>query len=254
VAAKPYRHRVVQLGESPERVFLVGGLGADAINRVSLLDKTALEQSLEFSLGKRSLLITFHPPTLDDHPAEDQLQALLNALDALGSETQLLFTMPNADTSGRSLMAMVEAYVAKRPWTRAYASLGQLRYLSCMQFVDGVVGNSSSGLAEAPSFHIGTLNIGDRQSGRLKAASIIDCAPVKEDILAGLRHLSSPAFKATLATVTNPYGAGGASNHIVQILRDYPLDNLCRKKFFDIPFAVPATESTNAVKEPVLDR
>jgi GDP/UDP-N,N'-diacetylbacillosamine 2-epimerase (hydrolysing) len=156
---------------------------------------------------------------------------LLAALDELG-DTQLIFTMPNADTEGRALIAMMQRYVDGRSGTHTFASLGQLRYLSCLQFVDGVVGNSSSGLTEAPSFRIGTVNIGDRQRGRLKAASVIDCAPDQESISAALRQLFSPAFRAGLANVRNPYGEGGASEQIVAVLRSHPLDGIVRKSFY----------------------
>ena len=131
-------------------------------------------------------------------------------------------------------MAMVEAFVATHPKSRAYNSLGQLRYLSCMQFVDGVVGNSSSGLAEAPSMGIGTIDIGDRQRGRLRAASVIHCEPSKEQITQALGKLFSPAFKASLVQVINPYGTGGASQRIVEVLATHPLDQLIKKKFHDL--------------------
>jgi GDP/UDP-N,N'-diacetylbacillosamine 2-epimerase (hydrolysing) len=231
VAAEEYRRRVIQLGEDPERVFLVGGLGAEGIRKVRLLDRTQLQAALGIELGPRSLLITFHPATLDAESAVAQMTELLAALDTLG-ETTLIFTLPNADTEGRALLAMVESYVAGRPHAHAFASLGQLRYLSCLQFVDAVVGNSSSGLTEAPSFRIGTLNVGDRQQGRLKALSVIDCSAERGAIAAGLTQLYSPAFRARLAAVTNPYGEGGASARIVEVLRTFPLENIVRKRFY----------------------
>jgi GDP/UDP-N,N'-diacetylbacillosamine 2-epimerase (hydrolysing) len=237
VAAQPYHDRVVQLGEAPERVFTVGGLGIDAIERIELLDRAEFEQSLDFALGARNLLITFHPSTLDERPDTDQFQSLLEALDGLGPDVHLIFTMPNADTGGRALGDMVQRYVAVRPNARTYDSLGQQRYLSAMKHVDGVVGNSSSGLAEAPSFHIGTINIGSRQAGRLRAASVIDCAPEREDISAALDKLFSASFKTTLATVLNPYGTGGASGMIVKVLAERDLRNITRKSFHDLPVA-----------------
>lgn len=234
VAAAPYANRVIQLGEAPERVFLVGGLGVDAIRRLELLNRNALERSLDFKLGERNLLITFHPVTLEEGDAAAQMQALLAALDALGPETHLIFTMPNADTGGRELARMVDAFVAGRANARSYTSLGQLRYLSCMQHVDGVVGNSSSGLIEAPSFGIGTINIGSRQTGRLKAASVIDCAPRQDAIEAALKRLFSAAFRHMLADVENPYGSGGATDEIVRALEEHPLEGLLKKRFHDI--------------------
>ena len=237
VAAKPYRDRVIQLGEAPDRVFLVGGLGIDAIHRLPLLEREQLEQSLDFRFGQRNLLVTFHPPTLEGQEVEAQMQALLGALDALESDTHVIFTMPNADTGGRSLSAMVKAFAASRANVSCFSSLGQLRYLSCMRYVDAVVGNSSSGLAEAPSFRIGTINIGDRQKGRLKAASVIDCAADTDAITAALSRLFSDTFRRDLQEVRNPYGEGGATDAILGILREYPLDGLQKKHFHDIPIA-----------------
>jgi len=149
VAAEAYRQRVIQLGEQPDRVFLVGGLGIDNIKRLQLLDRAALETSLDFKLGPKNLLITFHPVTLETATAANQMEELLAALAAL-HDTQLIFTLPNADTDGRTLIKRVEQFVAQHPNARAYTSLGQLRYLSCIAQVDGVVGNSSSGAACKP--------------------------------------------------------------------------------------------------------
>lgn len=233
VAAEDYRRRVVQLGESPDRVFLVGGLGIDNIKRLELLDRAALEASLDFKLGPKNLLVTFHPVTLEKSTAGVQMAELLAAFDAL-EDTHLIFTMPNADTDGRILIAMIEQFVARHSNARAYTSLGQLRYLSCIRQMDGVVGNSSSGLAEVPSFRKGTVNIGDRQRGRLKADSVIDCAPDRQSIAAALRTLYSPKFQAELETVRNPYGEGGASEKVVRVLQEYPLDTLLKKTFYDL--------------------
>ena len=234
VAAEDYRRRVIQLGEQPERVFLVGGLGIDAIKRITLLEREALEASLDFKLGRKNLLITFHPVTLEGASSQQQMAELLVALGEL-TDTNLIFTMPNADTGGRELAAMVDAFVASHGNARVYSSLGQLRYLSCMQYVDGVVGNSSSGLAEAPSMGIGTINIGDRQKGRLSASSVIDCAPTAAGIREALAKLYDPAFRSTLGETVNPYGNGGASKKIVEALSTYPIDNLLKKSFYDIP-------------------
>lgn len=234
VAAEPYRNRVIQMGEDPNKVFLVGGLGVDAIAGMGLMSREALEQSLDFSLGDRSLLVTFHPPTLDGEAANEQMQALLDGLDSLGDQVRLVFTMPNADTGGRALTGMVERYVVSRPHARAYSSLGQLLYLSCMRHVDGVVGNSSSGLAEAPSFGIGTVNVGDRQAGRLRTDSVIDCPPEAQAIEAALKQLFSPEFESKLMGVVNPYGQGGAVDAIVKVLRHHPLDSLLKKRFHDL--------------------
>lgn len=234
VAAEDYRRRVIQLGEQPDNVFLVGGLGIDAIKRITLLDREALEVSLDFKFGSRNLLITYHPVTLEGQRSRQQMAELLAALDEL-ADTNLVFTLPNADTGGRELAAMVEAFVATHANARLYASLGQLRYLSCMKYVDGVIGNSSSGLAEAPSMGVGTINIGDRQKGRLSSSSVIDCAPTLGSIREALIKLYDPAFRLTLSSTVSPYGHGGATMKIIEILSKYPLENLIKKEFYDIP-------------------
>ena len=159
---------------------------------------------------------------------------LLKALDSL-RDTHLIMTMPNADTGGRELIRMVEQFVATRPHARAYTSLGQLRYLSCMAHVDGVVGNSSSGLAEAPSFRKGTVNIGDRQRGRLTVPSVIDCDPDCASILAAIETLYSALFQASLEKVESPYGDGGASEKIVDVLKHFDIDGITKKSFYDLP-------------------
>jgi GDP/UDP-N,N'-diacetylbacillosamine 2-epimerase (hydrolysing) len=234
VAAEEYRQRVIQLGELPARVFLVGGLGIDNIKRLKLLDRTELEASLDFKLGPKNLLITFHPVTLENQSSDQQMSALLTALDKLGKDTHLIFTMPNADNGGRELICMVENFVATHENARAYTSLGQIRFLSCVKLVDGVIGNSSSGLAEAPSLQTGTVNIGDRQRGRLKAQSVIDCAPQSEAIIDAIVKLYSTAFQQTLSSVVSPYGNGGASEKIVQTLRSQDLSDILKKSFYNL--------------------
>jgi len=233
VAAEEYRKRVIQLGEQPERVFLVGGLGIDNIKKLTLLDRPSLEASLGFKLGRRNLLITFHSVTLENATSAQQMAELLAALEKL-ENTHLIFTMPNADTHGRVLFDMIKQFVSIHPNSRAFISLGQLLYLSCIQHVDGVVGNSSSGLLETPSFGKGTINIGDRQRGRLKAKSVLDCNPDRDSIGKAIEHLYSSPFQAMLKTVGNPYGEGGASEKIVQVLKDYPLESILKKTFYDL--------------------
>lgn len=234
VAAPEYARRVTQLGEDPKKVFLVGGLGADAIKNIKLLTREQLETALDFKFGKKNLLVTFHPVTLASQSSSHEMSALLDVLGNL-NETQLIFTMPNADTGTRELTEMVDDFVACHPNARAYTSLGQLKYLSCMQFVDGVVGNSSSGISEAPSMCIGTVNIGDRQKGRLSANSVIHCMPESDSIQRALSKLYDPEFKATLKDMVNPYGNGGASKKIFEIIRNYPLNGILKKSFYDFP-------------------
>jgi GDP/UDP-N,N'-diacetylbacillosamine 2-epimerase (hydrolysing) len=179
------------------------------------------------------LLITYHPVTLDLETAENQTRELLNALSEL-KDTTLIFTMPNADTGGRVIIGMIETFVAQNSNSRSFTSLGQLRYLSCIANVDGVVGNSSSGLTEVPSFKKGTVNIGDRQLGRLQAKSVINSQPKEKSIQDAIKRLYSEDFKSILGEVTNPYGEGGASARIVKVLKDAPLEGIVKKTFHDL--------------------
>jgi GDP/UDP-N,N'-diacetylbacillosamine 2-epimerase (hydrolysing) len=213
-------------------------LGIDNLKRLSLLGLSELEAALNFTFGRRNLLITFHPATLESTPSSRQLSEVLEALEML-DDTHLIFTKPNADRDSRVLAEMIDDFVARHRTACAFTSLGQLRYLSCVRHVDGVVGNSSSGLAEVPSFGKGTINIGDRQRGRLKAASVIDCRPERQSVVAALERLYSPAFQAILDSVRNPYGEGGASDRVVAVLRDYPLESIVKKHFHDLVHSRP---------------
>jgi GDP/UDP-N,N'-diacetylbacillosamine 2-epimerase (hydrolysing) len=234
VAAEEYGRRVIQLGEQAEHVFNVGGLGVDAISSVTLMTRDALAVSLDFCFLEKNLLVTFHPATLDASNPEEQMEALLLALAELPN-TGLIFTLPNADSGGRALIKMIQDFVSAHPNAKAYPSLGLVHYLSCMAQVDGVIGNSSSGLLEAPTFRKGTVNIGDRQRGRLVAGSVIQCEPTHEAIRAALARLYSPQFQASLPQVSNPYGDGGAVESILDVIRAAPLGNLVKKSFFDLP-------------------
>jgi GDP/UDP-N,N'-diacetylbacillosamine 2-epimerase (hydrolysing) len=233
VAAEEYKKRVIQLGEQPDRVFNVGGLGIDNILKLRLLDRTELENSIKFKLGSKNLLITFHPVTLENSTSAQQMGELLSALNKLDN-TNLIFTMPNSDTDGRVLFKIIEEYVSSNIKSVVITSLGQLRYLSCLKHVDGVIGNSSSGLLEVPTFKIGTINIGDRQRGRLKAISVIDCEPNEPSISSAIKMLYSADYQNGLTTVKNPYGCGGASESIVNILNDVSLDGLLKKRFYNL--------------------
>lgn len=236
-ATEEYRRRVIQLGESPDRVFNVGGLGTDNIKKLKLMSREEFEDSIDFKLGSKNLMITFHPVTLEHATAGEQFQNLLDAVDEL-EDTKFIFTKPNADTEGRVIVKITDEYVRKNSHKAiAFVSLGQRRYLSAMQFVDGVVGNSSSGLAEAPTFKIGTINIGDRQRGRIKAESIIDCDPDKESILKAIKRLNSTEFQDKLKSVKNPYGEGGAAEKIKKILKEVDLSDILKKQFYDINFS-----------------
>jgi len=234
VAAADYKQRVIQLGEQPDRVHLVGGMGIDGIKRLPLMDRATLEASMDFKFGAKNLIVTFHPVTLETATAADQMGEMLAALDAL-ENTHFIFTMPNADTDGRVLMQMIDEFVASRPHAKSYTSLGQLRYLSCLAQVDGMVGNSSSGLLEMPSFNKGTINIGDRQKGRLMANSVISCGGSRQDISNALKTLYSSEFQAMLPSVVSPYGDGGASERVVSTLKTVEVDSLLKKAFYNLP-------------------
>ncbi len=233
-STEPYRNRVIQLGENPDRVFNVGAPGIDSIHRLELMQKSDLEAVLGIELGSRSLLVTFHPVTLEPGKAESDFQELLSALDELEG-VNLVFTKANADSEGRAINRMIDDYVATRSSAVAHTSLGQLRYLSTMKHVSGVVGNSSSGIIEAPSLKTGTVNIGTRQNGRVRALSVVDCRATIEDIRAGLATLFSNEFQQSLSKVVNPHGSGDVSESIVRVLRATSLVNLAKKQFFDMP-------------------
>ena len=233
-ATNEYKNRVIQLGEHPSRVFNVGGMGIENIKRLKLLSKDEFEKSIEFKLNIKNILVTFHPVTLENSTAKEQFQQLLDAIDEL-EDTNIIFTKANSDTDGRVINQMIDEYVTKNSHKSiVFTSLGQLRYLSSLQYVDAVVGNSSSGLAEAPSFKIGTINIGDRQKGRIKASSVIDCEANKNSIVKAFAKLYSKEFQETLKTTINPYGDGCASKKIVEILKNVDLKNILKKSFYDL--------------------
>lgn len=232
-ATSEYRNRVIQLGEEPNRVFNVGGMGIENIKRLKLLSKAEFEESIDFKLNKKNLLITFHPETLSNQTSKEQFQELLNALDGL-KDTNIIFTKANSDTDGKIINEMIDKYVLKNSNSIAFTSLGQLRYLSALQYVDAVVGNSSSGLLEAPSFKIATINIGDRQTGRLKATSVIDCKVQKEEILKAINNIYSDNFIKILENTMNPYGNNLPSKEIINIIKKFNFDNILIKNFHDI--------------------
>ncbi|WP_286829426.1 MULTISPECIES: UDP-N-acetylglucosamine 2-epimerase [Kordiimonas] len=232
-AAEPYRQRIIQMGEQPACVWNVGGFGIDSIVRLDRMDRAELEASLGFSLGGRNLMVTFHPETATGESARTQMSELLAALE--DTDAHLIFTMPNADTEGRILFSMIEDFVATHPERAcAHVSLGQRRYLSALAQVDGVVGNSSSGIIEAPAFGKGTVNIGARQDGRLRAASVIDCRANRKAIYNAISRLYSPDFQSVIKGAVNPYGDGGASARTVQVIEDWA-PSPGPKGFVDLP-------------------
>ena len=233
-STEEYRRRVIQLGEQPERVFHVGAIGIDNIRHIALLDKKVLEEQLYFPFDRKTVLVTYHPETLDAIPVEEQFRNLLEALDDR-QDIRILFTLPNSDTGGRIIVRMIEEFVARnKQRARAYTSLGQLRYLSALRFVAAVVGNSSSGILEVPSFGKPTLDIGNRQKGRLAANSVVHCGVSGAEISEGLNRVLSDAFAKQTACVQNPYEKEDSALEILKILKNYPLDGIVQKTFYDI--------------------
>ncbi len=234
VAADEYEKRVIQLGENPGRVFNVGGLGVDAIKKTSLLSKDELMIKTGIKFGKKNLLITYHPVTLENKTSQQDFKSLLDVLSEI-KDIYLIFTMPNADSDGRIIKKMINDFVFNQSERSiSFTSMGSLNYLSTLQYVDGVVGNSSSGLAEAPTFKIGTINIGDRQKGRLKAESIIDCEPTKKSIKLAIDKLYGHKFQKDIHSVQNPYGDGDAIEKIMSILSNKPIPEDMKKDFYDL--------------------
>ena len=233
-ATDEYKNRVIQLGEHPNTVFNVGGMGIESIKRLKLLSREEFEKSIDFRLNKKNILVTFHPVTLENLTAKEQFQELLDAIDEL-EDTNIIFTKANSDTDGRIINQMIDKYVSNNSHKSiGFSSLGQLRYLSALKFVDSVVGNSSSGLLEAPSFKIGTINIGDRQKGRIKAESVIDCEAKKVEISKAFGEIYSKEFQEKLKNVENPYGENCPSNQIVEVLKNVNLASILKKSFYDL--------------------
>ena len=233
-STEEYRNRVIQLGEQPERVFNVGAIGIENIKKVPLMSKRELEESLGFEMGNKCLLVTYHPVTLENSTAEEQSQNLLNSLDQY-KDYRIIFTMPNSDTNGRIIMQEIENYVEKnKERAVAFKSLGLKRYLSALQYVSAVVGNSSSGIIEVPSFGIPTLNIGDRQKGRIAAESVVHCGTTFDDINQGLQIALSELQMRVSQTCITPYGKEDTTNTIVRIIKDYPIDGLIQKSFYNL--------------------
>lgn len=234
VANKIYAKRVKQLGEDPKRVFNVGGFGVDLIKNIQLLEKKKLEKKLNIKFGKKNLIVTFHPVTLEKSTSKQQFKQLTNALKTF-KNIKIIFTKANNDTYGNVINNQIDHFVKKNPNTSyCFKSLGQLNYLSVLKYVDGIVGNSSSGLLEAPSFKIATINIGDRQLDRLQASSVINCPPLKSKIVTSIKKIYSKNFKKNLSITINPYGKSGAVEKTYNIIKKLKFKNIVKKKFFDL--------------------
>ena len=231
-----YRKRIIQMGEDPDRVFTVGSMGIENILNTKLMTKEELESNLNFSLDRPYALVTFHPVTLDNRISESQIMELFDACDQR-NDLKFIFTGSNSDTGGKELNKLLTEYACNSKERVLYVqSLGSLRYLSAMKYCAFVLGNSSSGLIEAPSFKIPTVNIGDRQRGRIKAKSVIDCDTTKQSILDAIDKAMSEDFKKLCSNVINPNGDGDTTNKIVEIVKGYCINHKIdlRKKFFDL--------------------
>ena len=232
-SCEEYRHRVIQMGEQPSRVFDVGSLGVENIKAVPLMTKDELEASLDFKIDTQTILVTYHPVTLGGDPAKD-IREFLDALDQF-KDLKVIFTMPNSDTGRDAIALAVENYVEKHSNSaKAYTSLGLKRYLSTLQFVEAAVGNSSSGIIEVPSFGIPTLNIGDRQKGRLASKSVVNCGTSKDEVIAGLKLCLSEEMQKAAKTYENPYAKPDTANLIYQELKNVELAGLNLKTFYDL--------------------
>jgi UDP-hydrolysing UDP-N-acetyl-D-glucosamine 2-epimerase len=229
-----YRRRVIQLGESPDRVFNFGAPGLENIRRLPLMTREELQSSLNFSLGECCFLVTYHPVTLSEDGAIDALRNLLSGLSSF-PDAKIVITFPNADTHGRALIPVLETF-AKAQTERALLtrSLGQLRYLSLMRLCDAVIGNSSSGLIEAPAFHVPTIDIGNRQQGRLRPGTVIHCEESENAIRSAIERCLTPEFKQLSLQSSNPYGDGHVATKIIEVLKHVNLNGLIHKRFHDL--------------------
>lgn len=234
-STEEYRKRIIQLGEQPDRVWYVGAIGVENIKKLPLMGKAEVEEDVKFKLDENTVLVTYHPVTLGTHSAEQDINEFLASLEER-RDLRVVFTMPNSDTGAQVIADAIGVFVARNgDRAVAYKSLGIKRYLSVMKYVGAVVGNSSSGLVEVPSFGIPTLNIGDRQKGRIAADSVYHCDTDKASILQGLDTIISPSFKQKAAATHNPYDKEGTAQAIFDVISTYPLEQLKQKHFYDIP-------------------
>lgn len=240
-STEEYRRRVIQLGEHPDRVFNVGAIGIENVKKLPLLSMDELERDIGFDLGIRYVLVTFHPVTLEKSTAEDHFRTLLKALDKLTSDSnglmKIIFTKANADTDGRIINHLIDDYVIRHPDKAiAFTSMGQVRYLSAMKYAAAVVGNSSSGIIEAPTFRVPTVNIGDRQKGRVRASSVIDCNCTKGSIVFALKKALTPEFKKECLDVINPYAKENPASSIKKAIMESDMPSLLKKNFYDLQY------------------
>ena len=232
-ANKIYKKRVIQLGENPKKIYVVGGLGVDSLNKTKLLSKEDLENKFNFKFRKKNYLVSFHPETSNKLSPKKQIKEILLALKKL-KETSIIFTMPGADLGNSLIETEIKKFIKKNKNSFFYKSLGQISYFSILNQVDAVIGNSSSGILEMPYFKKATINLGSRQLGRLQSSSILNAEIKKNLILNSLKKINTKNFKKKLKNNKNIYGKPGASNRIVKIIKKLKFENLFQKKFYDI--------------------
>ena len=234
-SANTYKKRIIQLGESPDRVYNVGALGLDSVKELELLNKEEFQNSIGFNLEKRNILITYHPVTLETKTASSQFESILNSLEKL-KDTNFIFTHANSDKEGRVINRMIEEYVSMNSDKAiSFKSMGQLRYLSALKHVDMVLGNSSSGILEVPFFNIPTIDIGDRQKGRIASESVIHSEVDSTAISKAIEKAFNPNFRQAIQKQEQIYGDGNSSGKILEVILQAKIEDL-KKPFYDINF------------------
>ena len=233
-STEAYRKRIIQLGEQPDRVFYTGAVGVENVKRLPLMSKEEVEKEIDFRIDGNTILVTYHPVTLGNRTAKDDIGDFIAALEDR-KDLRVIFTMPNSDTGSQFIVEAVNGFIEKNhDRAKAFKSLGVVRYLSVMKQVAAVVGNSSSGIVEVPSFGIPTLNIGDRQKGRIQAESTYNCLPDKESVLKGLDKVLSKEFREMASKVHNPYEKANTAEEIFKVISTYPIEQLNQKHFYDL--------------------
>ena len=235
-STEQYRNRVIQLGENPERVFYVGALGVENIKKIKLMTKEELERSIHFEIDENTVIVTYHPVTLENNTVEEQFLNLLEVLDR-NPKIRMIFTKANADTNGRIVNELIDKYAAQNSERAcAFVSLGQKRYLSALKYCRIVIGNSSSGIIEAPSFGKPIINIGDRQKGRICADSVINCGYTQQEIQQAMETALTKEFENKASNCRNPYEKENTAANIISVIKDYLLNDKIKLKkgFYDI--------------------
>ena len=234
VTTDEYQKRVIQLGEDPNCVFNFGAINVDAMKKIQPLSKSELEKQINFSLGPRTILVTFHPVTLENGTSGNYFSQLLKAIDEIGG-LKVIFTKTNADTDGRIINDLIDLYVERNPKnTVAFTSLGQMKYISTLHYISAVVGNSSSGIIETPTFKVPTVNIGDREKGRVLASNVITCKQSIKAIRSAIEKVLSGEFKDSIKDMINPYDRGETAKNIAKTLREYEIPSTTKKEFHDL--------------------